>query len=158
MTTQMTSLTWEVTPKLHPPVCRRMKTVIVAWSKVDHHVKQVVIRTGQKGVPERRRGIWRERKEKMCRLDATQISRVLRSRRDLTALPLLWTQEALQTVGDPLHLLHLRVLHLTEVEDPPISWRDLTRDKLQTVSVRELNHGQNDKTCQRTKQNLIVNC
>lgn len=56
-----------------------------------------------------------------------QISRVMWGRWDLTAaLPLLWTQEVLQTVGDPLHLLHLRVLHLTEVEDPPISWRDLT--------------------------------
>lgn len=50
--------------------------------------------------------------------------------RDLTAaLPLLWTQEIRQTVGDPLHLLHLRVLHPTKMEDPSVSWRNLTKDK-----------------------------
>lgn len=42
------------------------------------------------------------------------------------ALPLLWTQEIRQTVGDPLHLLHLRVLHPTKMEDPSVSWRNLT--------------------------------
>lgn len=45
----------------------------------------------------------------------------------LTAvLLLLWTQEIRQTVGDPLHLLHLRVLHPPKMEDPSISWRNLT--------------------------------
>lgn len=52
---------------------------------------------------------------------------VFRCARGLTAaLPLLWTQEVGQTVGDPLHLLHLRVLHPTKMEDPSVSWRNLT--------------------------------
>lgn len=49
---------------------------------------------------------------------------------DLTAaLPLLWTQEIRQTVGDALHLLHLRVLHPTKMEDPSISGRNLTDER-----------------------------
>lgn len=31
-----------------------------------------------------------------------------------------WAQKGLQGVGDPLHLLHLAVLHLAKVEDLPI--------------------------------------
>lgn len=43
---------------------------------------------------------------------------------------LLWTQEGLQTVGDALHLLHLRVLHLAKMEDPPICRRNLTETNI----------------------------
>lgn len=42
------------------------------------------------------------------------------------ALPLLGTQEIRQTVGDPLHLLHLRVLHPAKMEDPSVGWGNLT--------------------------------
>lgn len=71
-------LTWEVTSKLHPPVCRRMKTVIVTWSQIDDDVKQVVIGTRQQVVLEGRRGVWKERKtgglNQFCRLDKVQTS------------------------------------------------------------------------------------
>lgn len=43
------------------------------------------------------------------------------------ALLLLWTQEVLQTVGDPLHLLYLGVLYPTKVKDLPVGWRDLRK-------------------------------
>ncbi len=59
--TEKVSLTWEVTSKLHLPVCGRMETVIVTWSQVDHDVEQVVIRTGQEEVPEWWGGVWTER-------------------------------------------------------------------------------------------------
>lgn len=47
------------------------------------------------------------------------------------ALLLLWTQEVLQTVSDPLHLLHLGVLYPTKVKDLPVGWRDLRKEKTQ---------------------------
>lgn len=54
------TLTWEMAPLLHLPVCRRVEAVIVARSQVDDHVEQVVLRGREEQVLEGGR-VWTQR-------------------------------------------------------------------------------------------------
>lgn len=106
-----------------------MEAVVVSRSQVDHDVEQVVVGARQQEVPEGRRRVWRETRGSGISW-STPGGQLRCVRAPTAALLLLWTQEVLQAVGDPLHLLHLRVLHPTKMEDPSVGWGDLSHTHL----------------------------
>lgn len=72
--------------------------------------------------------------------------------------PGAWPEERLQRVGHTFHLLHLTVLHTTEMKNLAISWADLWSDKVTFIPYKSTGTSLRNFRYSNTQENELQQC